>query len=1172
VRGASSREPERNAAKASDLQKLDAGLVHSASDLNAYTECVHLTALEAEVAAGLKVRPERTDATADLLARKGDEHERRYLERLRERYGAGLVAFEERPAQSRAAYMAAEAAGVAAMARGVPMIYQATFFDGTFLGRADFLRRVERPSARWPWSYEVVDTKLALSAKPYFLVQLCNYSEHVARIQGTAPECAAIVLGTGAEWSFRVEDFAAYYRRLKAAYLAAVAAGEDAYPLECAHCDLCAWREACARRRDRDDHLSLVAGIRRDQIVKLESSGIATLAALAAAGDDARPKKLAAQTYATLRLQAAEQHKYRDARARNGTARHTYSFRAPADAKSGFARLPEPDAGDIFFDMEGDPMYAPGRPLEYLFGIYLPASDEYVPFWATTPAGERRAFEAFVDFVVARRHEYPNLHVYHYAPYETTALKRLMGVFGSREEEIDGFLRAGTFVDLYPVVKQGVFISQPSYSIKKVEALYGFERKTVTKGGDDSIVMFESWIESQDPATLEDIRAYNEDDCRSTFELREWLVRLRAERNARLDEPVPWRPVPEQAGSEEHVVPSELERTLLSGIEAPVSLDELRALPGDARARWLLGNLIHYHRRDAKPEWWEHFYRLEHPSELIDEDRKSLGGLVLCAEIQPTFHGERDRNLVYTYRFPEQEHDLGTHPLDAATGRGAGSIVEVDDAAGILRIKLSGKIEPGQLRALIPGKPLNTTQKREAVEYIARSYVAGRLERDHPALHAMLLGRTPRFADRPAGARVQPERVDARSLSRLVAALDRSYLVVQGPPGSGKSTNGAHAILDLLAAGKRVALAALSHKALHNLLHKIEEQAHERGLTFRACHKSSSTSEGSGFESRCPVPLVADAKTPAAFAGCALVSATTFFWSDELQRGAFDVVVIDEAGQISLGDALVTALVARDVVLLGDPQQLPQVSQGTHPVGSDRSILEHLLDDRPTIPADRGVFLDRSYRIHPDIDRFISKAFYEGRLEADAPNARNRIDLDGIARAGVRYLAVAHDGNARRSNEESERIVAAIAELLRTGSATIRDRATRPLTEADVLVVTPYNAQRSDLAGRLAARGLGGVRVGTVDKFQGQEAPVVFYSMATSSAELAPRGLEFLLSPNRFNVAISRAQALAIVACSPLLPASRAKTIGQMRLLNLLCAYLEEAASGGAERDASEFG
>jgi len=1142
------------------MQTLDGRLVHSASDLNAYTECLHLVALERGVAAGVRERPQRDDPTAQLLAHKGDAHERRHLERLRARYGNTLVAFEGRPASTRAGYEAAERESVAAMERGAAVIYQPTFFDGTFLGRADFLVRVERPSRRWAWSYEVVDTKLALLPKPYFLVQLCNYSEHVQRIQGTAPERASIVLGTGEERPFRVADYAAYYRRLKATYLASFARDEDAYPFECAHCDLCAWRDRCAARRDADDHLSLVAGMRRDQLRKLEEAGIASMHALAVATDAARPRRMSVQTFANVRAQAREQHAYRAGRDRSGAGTHSYTFRPEQGDKVGFARLPEPATGDIFFDMEGDPLYRADRGLEYLFGMYLHDEKRYVPFWGTSPAQERTAFEAFVDFVVARQLRYPNLHVYHYAPYEMSALKRLAGYFGSRENEIDAFLRAGTFVDLYPIVRQSVWISQPSYSIKKVEALYEFSRETFTKGGDVSIVMFESWLETGDAAVLEDIRAYNEDDCRSTFELREWLVRLRAERQAVLGDPTPWRlstVAPEPAPPIER---TELEETLLTGLTPPDSLQDLRRWPEERRGRWLLSTLLQYHRREQKPEWWEHFARLDNPSELVD-DRKALGGLTYCADVEPV-QRKGERSFVHEYAYPEQEHDIGKSPLDAATGKSAGTVVAIDELTRRLRIKLSGNVQPPPaLRALVPAKPRDIEHKTAALESIARAYVDGVLDATHPATLDLLLARHPRLSDRARGATVQPSPVTAAAVSAIVGALDGGCLVVQGPPGSGKSTAGAHVIVDLLAAGKRVALAALSHKALHNLARKVEQTARSRGVVFNGCHKSSDTTEGSAYVSTDASPLIFDAPKNSAFAACALVSATTYEWANADHAGTFDVVVVDEAGQISLADALATSLVARNVVLLGDPQQLPHVSKGSHPPGVDQSILEHLLGGNATIPSDRGVFLDTTYRLHPAIARFVSDAFYDGRLAADRPNARNAIVLGDQVCAGPYLIEVAHAFNARRSKEEAHSVADAVSALLDDGRVVHRDEPERALRASDVLVVTPYNAQRVEIAERLRERGRPNVGVGTVDKFQGQEAAIVFFSLATSSADLAPRGLEFLLSPNRLNVAVSRAQARSVVLCTPQLLASRATTIEAMRLLNLLCAYAEAAAS-----------
>ena len=1140
------------------MQTLDGRLVYSASDLNNFSECLHLTALDRAVASGRGVRPERDDAAAELLAQKGDAHERRYFESLRDAHGNDLVAFEARSVATRAGYEAAEAATVAAMERGVAAIYQATFFDGTFLGHADFLRRVELPSPRWPWSYEVIDTKLAVSPKPYFLIQLCNYSEHVERIGGIAPEYAHIVLGTGEERHFRVADYAAYYRRLKAAFLTANETQRDAYPFVCTHCDLCVWDEQCTARRDRDDHLSLVAGIRRDQIAKFEAAGIPTLGALADAAADRRPRKMAERTFSNLGTQAAMQHRYRRERAECGHATHDYAFRPlDTDNVAGFKRLPRPASGDIFFDMEGDPLYRADRGLEYLFGIYLPDEDRYHPYWGKTPADEREAFEAFVDFVVARRLQYRNLHVYHYAAYEVSALKRLMGRFASRENEIDDFLRHDVFVDLYRVVLQSVWISQPSYSIKKVEALYGWRRTTLTQGGDDSIVMFESWLDSQDPALLEDIRAYNEDDCRSTHALREWLLQLRTRFEAKLGEPLPWlesRDVPPPA---ETIERDELTLRLLDGIPAPDSAAELRAADETLRARWLLGNLLQYYRREAKPEWWEYFDRLRHPQDLSEVDRKAIGDLAWRSDIAPYKLKKADRNLVYTYEFPPQEYDLSGEVVDAHTGRGAGTLIDIDDLSRTLRVKLKSDVEPAALRALIP-KPLQNNTKRFALEFVASAYLDGALERDYPATMALLLARAPHLHDRVRGARVQPDVVTKETVSATIAALDRSALFVQGPPGSGKSTTGAHAVVDLLQAGKRVALAAVSHKALHNLLRRIEGVADERGFRFEGCHKSSDSTPDSPYEPLEAWPMVKDARSPSGYAGCQLVSGTTFAWADESQRGAFDVMIVDEAGQASLADALVVSLAAQNVVLLGDPQQLPQVVQGSHPLGTDASILEHLLGDAQTVDPACGIFLDTSYRMHPAIDVFVSDAFYEGRLRASPQNARNRVEAAALPECGLAYLPVEHDGNARRSGEEAMQVADAVRRLLR-GSVTVRDAAPRPMTQADIVIVAPYNAQRVKISELLASAGVGAVRVGTVDKFQGQEAPVVLYSMATSSGENAPRGTDFLFDANRFNVAVSRAQALIVLVCSPALLRYQPKSIEQMKLSNYLCAYVERA-------------
>ncbi len=1136
------------------MQRIEGVAVYSASDLNNFLECRHLTELDRLVALGQKERPAQVDPMTALIARKGEDHERHYLQRLTELQGE--IEIFDRPAEHTiAALREAEARTVRAMEQGVRYIYQATFFDGTFMGHADFLRRIETKSAHWDWSYEVIDTKLALHPKPYFLVQLCNYSEHVQRVQGTIPEFGHIVLGSGEDAPFRLSDYAAYYRHLKQSFLASVEASSAIYPVECAHCVICPWNAQCAKQRDDDDHLSLVAGIRRDQIAKLEMGGIHTLAQLAAAVQ--KPQKMTAGTFERLKDQAQQQHLHRASR-KNGAGEHFYKFRL-CDELGGFAKLPKPDPGDIFFDIEGDPLYRADRGLEYLWGLYLPAEDTYRAFWGTDPSLERAAFESFVDFVVQRREEYPDAHVYHYASYEVSVLKRLMGRYGSREREVDDFLRQGVFVDLYPVVRQGLVISQPSYSIKKVEAFYGLRRETQVKGGDESIVMFESWLDQPDEAILEDIRAYNEDDCRSTFRLREWLRILRDELNSELPKPLEWRGAPEVKAAEE-TGQTDLEKTFLAGLAPPDSAAELRGWNDELRARWLLGNLLQYHRREHKPEWWKYFDRCANPQDLQEYDDEALGGLTLREDVEPFKRSPEDRNLVYTYTFPPQEHRLPFKGCyDPYSRKGAGEIISIDGTKRELKIKLTKSIEPRALRALIPGTPIPQHKKRAAMERIAQAYVAGTLQTHHPATLQMLLARAPALK---SGGAVQPEHVTPASVSSVIGNLDRGALFVQGPPGSGKTTAGAYAIVDLLQAGKRVGVVAQSHKAVHNLLRKVEEVAKERTFRFHGCHKDSATTEGSKYEPLSDWPMMESQDDITALTSelCLLAAGTTYAFADESLMREFDYIFIDEAGQVSLADAMIASLAGKNVVLLGDPLQLPQVTKGTHPPGTDLSILEHLLAGDRTIPPDRGVFLETTYRLQPALSRFISENIYEGRLHNAPATERNAIDAPGFATAGPIFEPLEHDGNGRKSDEEAAWIAGAVGRLLQ-GSVTIRNAPARPITQDDILIVAPYNLQRIRIKELLDAAGHTRVRVGTVDKFQGQEAAVVIYSMATSSSQTLPRDAAFLFDKNRFNVAISRAQCASVIVCSPRLLESPCKTPEQMALVNLLCAY-HEAAQG----------
>jgi uncharacterized protein len=398
--------------------------------------------------------------------------------------------------------------------------------------------------------------------------------------------------------------------------------------------------------------------------------------------------------------------------------------------------------------------------------------------------------------------------------------------------------------------------------------------------------------------------------------------------------------------------------------------------------------------------------------------------------------------------------------------------------------------------------------------------------------------------------------------------LSDTFLAIQGPPGAGKTHTASRMILELLRAGKRVGITGPSHKVIGNLLSKVHKDAAASKIAVRSLQKVGEVEQG----------VEHDANTLATATGAALkkqleefvkdggqvIAGTQFFFAGEPLQKPLDVLFIDEAGQFSLANALAVSVVARSLVLLGDPQQLAQPDEGSHPPGAGVSALEHVLGGEPTLSPERGIFLDETWRLPPAIAEFTSRYFYAGKLRANPDCAQQRLLASGesarFAGSGVFFEAVVHSGNVNTSEEEAAHITRLVSSLLRSGAQwTDRDGKTAALTVSDVLIVAPYNLQVQCIAATLRDAGIEQPRVGTVDKFQGQEAPVVIYSMATSSAEDAPRGFEFLFELERLNVATSRAQAVVIIVASPALLDAECKTPRQMRLVNALCGAVEAA-------------
>ena len=1065
------------------------------------------------------------------------------------------------------------------------MIYQGTLTgagDGRpLLGRPDFLVRADllaapdgepRPEGR---HYEVVDAKLARTAKARAVLQTAFYSRLLAGLQGTEPRWMHLALGHGEFVPFKVKDFAAYERQTRRRLEQVLSAGPPAglYPEPVEHCAICRWSELCAGRRRDDDDLSLVAGMTAGQRRVLKAAGIGTRRGFAGRAELPRLDRVSRgaleRAQAQARLQVASED---DGIIRFRLLEPERDASGTLIPNRGLLALPEPVTGDLFFDIEGARYYSEDSKefgLQYLFGIVDTADlDEtgrprYTAFWAFGRPGEKRAFEALIDFITERRARCPGLHVYHYNHYEPTsvdhltelhgtrqeAVGALMGRFATREDEVDQLFRLGVFVDLYRVVRQGAQAGVESYSIKRLEPLCGYRRQVDLRAATASLIEFEAALEDQtaagDAARQRVVAGYNEDDCRATLALRDWLEDRRrglAERTGGLL-PRPFFAAPAEA-------PQDLELTrirsaLLAGVSA-----ETAAWTDEERARVLLADLLDWHRREDKPAWWRYFYLRElSAAELIGEP-DALGGLTGGDVV-----GQVRKSVLRRFSFPPQEHKFsaGDTAVDPATARGW-PVWAVDDAAGTIELKVGLAYDGPLPAALIEDGPIKTAQLRERLrdlgDRVARNGADGA-----DAATALLLKRPPGTGV----ALLSPGETAAEAAVRLASLLRCSYLPLQGPPGTGKTYSAAEQILTLVTQGRRAGITGPSHAVIGKLIDTVCEHASKRGLVPRIGQRAD---RGNPFLHDSATGMTNEQLERALRDGELDVAAgTVWLWARPGLADSVDTLFVDEAGQLSLANVLAVAGAARNLVLLGDPQQLAQPSQATHPPGAGASALGHILGERATMPEGAGLLLDQTWRMHPDLCRYTSEVFYDGKLRGVAGLGRQEILGSGLPGSGLRVMEVVHEGNTNASPEEAGE-VARLAEMFSGCSWRDRSGVVRPVGRDGILVVTPYNAQIRAIQDALAARGLTGFRVGTVDKFQGQEAPVVIYSMATSSADEAPRGLEFLYDPHRLNVATSRARAMAIIVASPDLVRVSCRTPHQMTLVNALCQAWEMGRPG----------
>lgn len=998
----------------------------------------------------------------------------------------------------------------------------------------------------------------------------------------------------------------------------------------CGRCEVC--EPEIVRTRDP----LLIAGLYPRQRTALIAAGLGTIDAVAAAlpGVEAGTVTvpgLTAPVLERLAVQAAVQVES-EAGARGDSPADPPRPSVRVVAPATLAALPEPDPGDLFFDFEGDPFYREsdgGRAagakwnLDYLFG-FVDAREEFTAIWAHSLAEEREALKRFIALVAERRRAHPGMRIYHYASYERTHLLSIAARHGVCEAEVDQLLREHVLVDLYPIVRQALRVGSRSYSIKKLEPLYMGDEVRAEGGvvsGAQSVVEYaeaSAQLRAADPATraagqrrLDDIADYNRYDCVSTLRLRDWLLGIAREHGV-----PPASPSLLDIAEEPVAEPSRVGTQLFE-------LAEQAAEPASRTALRLAASAIDYHQREQKSFWWAHFARLVDPVEDWADTRDVVTVDAATSAVLEDWHRpprarvERRRlrlrgtvapgstlkpgtQMFALYDYPAPFPRWGGAP--GARAARSVDVVERHPDGVTIEERLPNDGDPFDALpvAITPGQPPPAGRQKSAIEEWGSALVnAARLgEPIADPVYELLTRARPRVADLEG--LVAPESAAAlaaaptagggeetSTIGAVIASLrglDRAALAVQGPPGTGKTYLAARVIRTLVERdGWRIGVVAQSHKVVENVLEGVVSAGLDPRLVAKV-PQGGKLAPGVDAPGYTVLERDGHARFIDGLTGRgAVMGGTAWDFANEnrFARRSLDLLVIDEAGQFSLAPTIAASVAARRILLLGDQQQLPQVSQGSHPEPVDQAALAWLLDGRDTMPTDLGYFLAETRRMHPALAEVVSELSYASRLHAHPSTLERsvigagggsvrdgeaggavpvRADRPGLVGTrvvgadgpGLHWRPVEHTGNSTQSPEEAAAVVHAVREILGAGGqavdasgggqpagARLRERGRdgaateRALTERDMIVVAAYNAQVECVAEALAAAGFGGVPVGTVDRFQGQEAVISLVTLAASSPEDVPRGLEFLLMRNRLNVAISRAQWAAYLFSSP---------------------------------------
>ena len=1119
------------------MRNLDGRWILSPRDLIAELECNHRLSLDWSASTGLIEKPdEENSRDMQLLIDRGRAHEQRLVDRYREQ--GTLVSISE-PTLSIDSINQALQETKDAVAKGIEVIHQATLFTGEFLGYADFLVLLKdekgnpRKDDQGRFIYEPIDAKSAKVAKRAAVLQVASYALTMVKLGMAMPPKVHLWLAGDNEWSAATSDLIdlaeEFENRARTRINNFKSLPTPIWGARKEACTRCRWQENCDTGRVKDRDLSLIYGVRSTTRKALIDNGFATIESMAAAEEADYEKvkgEISKETFNKLRKQAALQIR--------GEQEQKLLFEVKDPSL--LATIPATSEGDIWFDMEGDP-YSGTEGLEYMFGYLFKENNDFQfkTIEAATKTLERKAFIDFISLVLERRKQFPDMHVYHYASYESATILRLAQRYGFYEREVDTLKREGVFVDLLNVVRSTLRFSSDSLSIKAIEeAFYPNHRQDEVATAMESVYAFNMAtlaLSNGDHAEFEtkmqEIRKYNEVDCRSLQALDQWL-RDRAHENGIELQPV----IAKEIEEVDERTPEEVQ------LQEFYSGDVDKRDQNQSGAAFLAAS-ISYHKREDKPTWWNIF---DKAAKDLDE-LEGFEDVLLPEKVTTTEWNKTDRQRVLhrttTYESTQNGDlrlifDVGDKPHLLYEQFTEGMIELSNNFRGIRTAEIKEVHEnyilinetckpdaterPSAPIAVLPEAPVNANSISDVIRnLLAPQVITSFNSKTNPFPNAawsdILLRKPPRQKLNQLPKSDKPE----DDITKALLDSDNSYIAVQGPPGTGKTYVGSHVIANLVLQNNwKIGVVAQSHAVVENLLNAIQKL--DPNIPIAKKCKESSIRPSYHQEK-----IASWAQQQP---GGYVIGGTAWnFANAEIRDLGLDLIVIEEAGQFSIANTIACASAARTTLLLGDPQQLPQVSQGTHPEPVNESALQHLLQDAKTMPSNMGYFLQKTFRMHPLISKAVSKLQYENRLIADERTQKR--NLEGI-NPGLEIIRLEHENNTTKSDEEAKEIIHRIKKILnKPWTDTDKDGNPinpRPLEQSDILVVTAYNAQVKNIKTLLRKENLNHIRVGTFDKFQGQEAPVVFVSMVTSTAEDLPRGMEFLLSPNRLNVAVSRAK------------------------------------------------